>query len=343
MAVTRDDVADLAGVSAATVSYVVNDGPRPVSEETRKKVLRAIEQLDYQPSAIARGLRTKKTFLVGIVISDILNPTLAVISKTVEDSLLQQDYSLHVCNSDESPNRELIWLRTLIRRRVDGIILLPTGSNRPMLSSVVDSGTELVLIDREVEGLKSDCVLFNNEAGAYEAVSHLIELGHSRISLLGLPASLTPGHERRRGYEKALSDAGLPVIPALTREAGFKAREGYELAGELLDVDPPPTALFAASSRLAHSVLHQVKQRGLQMPDDIALAVFDDVEYYTYTSPSITAVSSNLHEFANRAVEFLIDRIDGSYTGAPRIARVLHQLEVRESTIGFEGSSSKPA
>lgn len=341
MSVTRDDVAKLAGVSPATVSYVINDGPRPVSEETRKKVLWAIEQLNYQPSAIARSLKTNKTHTVGIIISDVLNPTLAAISKATEDLLLQKEYRLNVYNSDESPDRELIWLNTLIGRRADGIILLPSGGNRSVLFSVVNSRTEMVLIDRQIEDLEVDCVLFSNEAGANEAVSHLIELGHSRIGLLNLPTSLTPGRERRRGYEQALHDAGFPVIPGLIREGSFKAQQGYALTGELLDMDQPPTALLAASSRLARGVLQQVKERELRMPDDLALAVFDDVGYYSYTTPSITAVSSNTHEFAEQAVQFLIERIDESYTGEPRTARIPHQLQIRESTVG--PSSRSPA
>ena len=132
MGVTRDDVAKLAGVSVATISYVVNNGPRPVSDETRKKVLWAIEQLGYRPSAIARSLKTKRTLSIGVVISDVLNPILAAISKVAEDLLLQQGYSLAVCNSDESPERELVWLRQLLQRRVDGIVLLPTGGNRSL-------------------------------------------------------------------------------------------------------------------------------------------------------------------------------------------------------------------
>ena len=337
MAVTRDDVAKLAGVSTATVSYVLNKGPRPVSEETRKKVLWAIEQLNYRPSAIARSLKTKKTYAIGIVISDILNPTLAAIEKSVEDLLLQQNYSLTICNSDESPERERMWLEMLRERRVDGIILLPTGSNRSLLFSLAEAGQRLVLIDRQIEGLEVDSVLFDNEAGAYEAVRHLIGLGHRRIGLLNLPASLTPGRGRLRGYEQAFREAGLPVLPHLIREGSFKAQEGQELAAALLDVNPPPTALFVASNRLAQGALKEIKTRGLRLPDDLALCVFDDVAYYEFITPSITAVDTDFHEFALKAVQFLIERINGSYVGEPRTAFIPCRLRVRESTVGMAG------
>ena len=196
------------------------------------------------------------------------------------------------------------------------------------------SGKQIVLIDRQLEGLRADCVLFDNETGAYDAVSHLVSLGHSRIGLLNLSSSLTPGRLRRRGYERALHDAGLPLVPELIREGSFKAQEGYALAGDLLDVSPPPTALFVASNRLAQGVLEQVKGRGLRMPDDLALSVFDDVPYYAYFTPSITAVSYDAAQFAKKAVEFMIERINGDYTEEPRTALVPCGLEVRESTVG---------
>jgi LacI family transcriptional regulator len=334
MAVTRDDVAKLAGVSPATVSYVMNNGPRPVSEETKQRVLLAIEHLGYHPNSIARSLKTRKTYTVGIIVSDILNPTLASIEKSIEDLFLQQNYSLTICNSDESPEREKMWLDMLRERRVDGIILLPTGLNRPQLFKTVEEGIPIVLLDRQIEGLPADSILFDNEHGAYEAVRHLISLGHTRIALLNLPASLTPGQGRLRGFQRALLDSGLPVYPQLVKEGSFKAQDGAELAASLLDVTPHPTALLISSNRLAQGVFEQIKARGLKVPDDLALCVFDDVAYFSFISPSITAVSADARDFGMKAVGFLIERINGSYIGPPRIYHVPCQLNIRESTSG---------
>jgi len=341
MAITRDDVAKLAGVSPATVSYVMNNGPRPVSEETRARVLLAIEQLSYHPNAIARSLKTKKTFNAGVIISDILNPTLASIEKSIEDVFLQQGYSLTICNSDESPEREKMWLDMLRDRRVDGIFLLPTGANRPFLFATVEAGFPMVLLDRRIEGLRADSVLFDNEAGAYQAVHHLISLGHTQIGLLNLPASLTPGQGRLRGYERALMDSGLPVNPQLIKEGSFKAQEGSSLAAALLDTYPRPTALLASSNRLAQGVFEQVKMRGMHIPDDLALVTFDDVAYYSFITPSISAVSADFKEFGAKAVEFLIERINGTYTGPPRTFLAPCELIVRESTSGLVVTTQK--
>jgi DNA-binding LacI/PurR family transcriptional regulator len=311
MSITRDDVARLAGVSPATVSYVINNGPRPVAVETRKRVLAAIERLNYHPNTIARSLKTQKTFTAGIVITDILNPTLASIEKSIEDLLIQQDYSLTVCNSNESPERELMWLNTLRDHRMDGVILLPTGANRPRLFAI-----------------------FDNEGGAYQAVNHLIALGHTRIGLLNLPGELSPGQGRLRGYTRALRDAGLPFLPQLVREGSFIAQEGFMLAGELLDARP--TALFVSSNRLAQGVFEQIKARHLIMPDDLALCTFDDVAYFNFFTPSITAVSADPQEFGVKAVQFLIERIEGTYQGEPRTYLVPCHLVARESTIGMQ-------
>jgi LacI family transcriptional regulator len=332
MGVTRDDVARLAGVSPATVSYVVNNGPRPVATATRARVLAAIEQLGYNPSAIARSLKTQKTNSVGIIISDLANPYLVSIAQTAQDALLKRGYSLTACNSNELPERELAWLHMLRHRRVDGLILLPTGSNLHLLSSMMASGLRLVLIDRQVPELLADTVLLDNEGGAYAAVRHLIGLGHQRIALLGLPHSLTPGSERLAGYARALAEAGLPVAPELIREGTFSAEHASELVGDLLDTRPAPTAILACSNRLARGVLQQCKQRRLSMPDDLALFVFDEVDYYAWVTPSVSSIEVSGIEVGQRAVSYVISRLDGSYSGPPRLARIPYRLHPREST-----------
>jgi len=338
MTITRDDVAKLAGVSPATVSYVMNNGPRPVSDETRQRVLLAIDQLNYHPNTIARSLKTKITNNAGVIVSDILNLTLTSIEESIEDLFIQQNYIMTICHTDESPERERMWLDLLRNRRVDGIILLPTGGNRSLLFSTVESGLPLVLLDRQIEGLRADSVLFDNEAGAYMAVDHLISQGHTKIGLLNLPVSLTPGQGRLRGYQRALTDHGIHIHPEYIKEGSFKAQEGPTLASELLDIDPPPTALLVSSNRLAQGVLEQVKLRGLSIPQDLAICTFDDMAYYSFFNPTITAISTDAREFGAVAVQYLIDRINGIYSGPPRTYLVPCHLNVRESTIGFSKS-----
>ena len=335
MGVTRKDVASLAGVSTATVSYVVNSGPRPVSAETRRKVERAIEQLGYQPNQIARSLTTKRTNTLGFLIPDILNPIHAAMAKSFEDALPDNEYGLLLANSDESPVVELEHLKVFISKQVDGIAMTPTGGNRRFLFSLVESGKPLVLLDRQLEGMETDCVLFDNVEGTYQAVRHLVELGHSRIALINLPQSLTPGRERAEGYGRALLKAGLTVDLALVREGRFKADSVATLLESLLQKDPPPTALMVASNRLLEGVLQYVKEHGIRIPDDLALCVFDDVSHFSYSNPTITAVAADVADFSRRAAQMLLERIAGEGPHGPRIIRILCTLRIRESTFSL--------
>lgn len=335
MAITRNDVARVAGVSTATVSYVINNGPRPVATDTRKKVLDAIQQLNYQPNLIARSLKTRQTNTACILITDILNPVLASIERSIEEMLLARNYSLKIGNSDESIERERKWLQFFSQRSSDGIILLPTGGNFPLIENLVnETKKHLVLIDREMPRIHADTVIFDNEGGAYSAVSHLILAGHKRIGFLNLPAGFTPGKGRLSGYRKALMDAGLPFSLDLVSEGSFKSSDSSEHVNRLFNLKNPPTAIFVGSNRLAQGVLHEIKLRKLRMPDDLALVVFDDVPYYFFFNPSISAVSMELNDFSKSVVEFLIERIHGTYTGEARLKRIPCNLIIRESSGG---------
>jgi LacI family transcriptional regulator len=335
MGVTRKDVARLAGVSTTTVSYVVNHGPRPVTKKTEHKVLLAIDQLGYRPSAIARSLVTKRTDTIGFVLPDIMNPIHAAIAKAFEDALRSAGFSLIIGNSDETYEIEREYLNNFLCRELDGIALTPTGKNINLLLPLVESGQHLVLLDRLIEGLYVDCVLFDNLTGAYQAVWHLIELGHTRIGLINLSRSTTPGQERLDGYLKALIDAGIPVEPLLIVEGGFKAQEGEVLVERLLALDLPPTAIFVGSNRLMDGVLRVIKQRGIRVPEELALVTFDDLGFYSNQRPSITAVASSSAEFGSEAARLLIERVRKTYSGEPRVLRIPCELKVRESTVGF--------
>ncbi len=334
MSVTRNDVARLAGVSTATVSYVVNNGPRPVSDATRQKVLKAIEKLNYQPSAIARSLKTKRTATIGVIVSDILNPVLSAMAKGIEDAILERDCNMILCNSDEDPGRELRFLKMLVSKMADGIILQPTGGNIDYLLSLVhDRKLPLVLVDRNLESLGLDSVLFDNEQGAYQAARHLIAMGHRRIAIISLPTHLTPGHERLAGYRRALGEAGIPIDPALVIEGGFKV-ENQTLVEALLAKGQPPTALIACSNRHAARVLQYAMEHSLRIPEDLALVVFDDIAHYAYITPTISAISTDVNAFGQAAGQLLIEHIKGARPAgrAPEKIRIPCKLIVRDSS-----------
>lgn len=335
--VTRDDVARLAEVSVATVSYVVNEGPRHVRPETRARVLEAIDRLGYQPSEVARGLKTNRTLTVGLIVTDILNAFHSGVAKSIEEAARAAGYMLVLCNSDENVGQELMHLRMLQSKRVDGIILVPAGGNVDYINAIIEKGWSLVQVDRRVAGINADSVLMDNEQGAFEAVTHLIQSGHRRIAYLG-PGSLTPGLERRSGYERALFSAEIPIDPALVCVGDFKAAVSTDLGSHLFSLPSPPTAVFAGNNRLALHVLRLLRGRGLRMPQDIALCVFDDNEYYALWSPAITAVSYSIADLGRKAFECLMEQVTGTReAGQQRHERVPCTLVVRESTrpVGF--------
>jgi LacI family transcriptional regulator len=300
-------------------------------------VLRAIDQLGYSPSTIARSLKTKKSATIGVVVSDILNPVFSALAKGIEDVMLERNYNLILCNSDEDADRELLCLRMLMGKQVDGIVITPTGRNLGYLLQVATTRhCPVLLIDRQFDGLPADCVIFDNEGGAYQATRHLMGLGHRRIGLINLPSTITPGRERLMGYERALREGGLPREPGLVVEGSLKAEEATRLAGALLDNNPrPPTALLVSSNRLMAGVLKYAKQQRIAIPDQLALVGFDDVPYYAYYAPSITAVATDLNCMGTAIGRLLEERVassDQNYT--PQVIRVPCTLAVRESTIG---------
>lgn len=344
MPITRDDVARLAGVSSATVSYVINNGPKQVTDPTRRRVLQAIERLGYQPSSIARSLKTRKTTTLGVIVTDILNPILSAIAKGVEDEIVPWNYNMILCNSDEDPGRELRFLNMLLAKQVDGVILMPTGENKGLLFSLVDQRKlPMVLLDREMEGLKVSTFLFDNEAGAYQATLHLIDLGHRRIGLVSLPRTLTPGRERASGYDRALREAGIPFVSSLVAEGDFKAEHAAGLVRSLFSNQDRPTALLVGSNRLLSGVLQYAKENHLRIPQDLAVAVFDDAPYYSFITPSITAVKVDAPEFGRQAARLLKQQIEQNQDYEPKTVRFPVELVVRESTVGIHAFDSLAA
>lgn len=331
--VTRYDVAKLANVSVATVSYVVNNGPRQVSEETRARVLDAIDRLAYRPSDVARSLKTNKTLTVGLIVSDILNPFHSGVARGVEQVARAAGYTVLLCNSDENVEQELNHLHMMESKRVDGIILVPTGGNVDYLNKMIKKGWNVVQIDRRIPGIMADSVLMDNEQGAFDAVMHLIERGHRRIALMNIPGGLTPGLERRRGYEKALYSAGIPMDPDLVCESDFKSESGSNLAHHLFSLESPPDAIFVANNRLALDVVRLLRERCLNMPQDVALCVFDDVDYYAVWNPTITAVTYSIPDLSRKAFQLLLQRMQGEWDSSRhRHERIPCTLMIRESS-----------
>ncbi|HYP18355.1 MAG TPA: LacI family DNA-binding transcriptional regulator [Opitutus sp.] len=326
------EVARRAKVSIATVSRVLNQSDKVVPE-TRAIVEQALRDLGYRPSRVARRLRMKdgRAHLVGLIIPDIQNPFYAEIARGVEDAAYAAEYALLLCNSDEDPEKEQFYLEVMRSECVDGIVLPPFDETDAAVAEMVRSGMPVVCVDRSLSKVKTDLVEVDNYRGAFEAVAHLIEKGHKQIGLIEGRTDVSTTRERRRGYLDALAEGGIAVRKELMRAGDFKQESGRVLAGELLDLRKPPTALFALNNLMTVGALMAVHQRELRVPQDVAVVGFDDLPWAESLDPPLSVVRQPAYEVGKQAMELLLKRIMEP-TRPPVTMRLLPQLIVRRST-----------
>jgi LacI family transcriptional regulator len=312
--ITMKDVGKLAGVSATTVSHVVNKS-RFVSDNVKKRVLKAMEELNYQPNAIAKSLRQKSTLTIGLIISDISNPFFTGMVRGVEDTAAKFGYNLILCNTDENPDKERDYLHILRQKQIDGIIMAPTSGNSYYIGDLVKKGFPIVFIDRYLKEVDAPSVLVNNEEGAYQAIKHLIYLGHKEIgAIIGLD-NITSTSERLNGYRRAVEEFGLTVKNSLIKQGNSKVAGGYQATLELLDIPSPPTAIFAANNLMTIGVMNALRSKSIRCPQDVAVIGFDDFEWASTFRPYLTTVAQPVYELGSKAAEVLIKRIRKEKSG----------------------------
>ncbi len=328
---TLKDVAQKADVSVSTVSRVFNK-PEKVHPDTRKEVREAVDTLGYQPSRVARRLRLKngKASLIGLVIPDIQNPFFADITRGVEDVAQSNDYALIISNSDEDLAKQKLAVDTLQTEEVDGVIVPPVGKDDPEIQRLLDSDIAVVCVDRRLETARVDTILSDNRQGAYDAVTHLIELGHERIGFIGGIPHISTSTARRRGYEQALRDHGLTVDPRLVKEGDSRRERGRYLTKKLLSLDRPPTALFTGNNLTTLGALSALNSQGIQVPDEMALVGYDDVPWARALQPPPTVVDQPAYEMGRRAAELLLTRLSDS-DRSPTVVTLQPELIIRRS------------
>ena len=311
MAVTRKDVAALAGTSPAVVSYVLNGGPRSVSPKTRERVLAAVAQLGYRPNRVARSLRMNRTTTLGLVVPDNSNPFFAELARAVEEAAFAKGYTLLMGNAVDDEDRQTNYVRTFLDRQVDGLLLIPSHGSVACLEELERSGVPWVVLDRRIAGaITASQVLVDNLQGAREATAHLIGHGRRRIACIAGPADVTPTTERVAGWRQALDAAGLPADRMPLRHVPFGRRAGYAAGLEVLGGRGSVDAVFAASDEQALGVLRAAAELGLRVPDDVAVASFDGIPGSAYTTPALTTMRQPVDELGRTAVELLLKRID---------------------------------
>jgi LacI family transcriptional regulator, fructose operon transcriptional repressor len=326
--VSIKDVAKAAGVSTATVSRVLSNGAH-VRPEVRERVMEVVEQLSYRPNLLARSLRSQQSNTIGLIVSDIRNPFFTAISRAVEDTAYEQGFSLILCNTDESPEKEAIYLNLMHDQNVAGVIFSPTlyiATN----FAVSQITFPTVVVDRAMKDADVDMVLLDNVDAANRLSTHLIERGYQHIGILYGETSTT-GRERYRGFEKALRAHNLSPVAEHVKSVQPKIETGYAAALKMLDSGQPLDALFTTNSLLAAGVLQAIRERNLTIPDDIALVTFDETTWASLVQPPLTLIAQPTYEIGKTATELLLQRI-ADPNRATRQVIMKGQLLVRGST-----------
>jgi LacI family transcriptional regulator len=313
MKVTIRDVAVASGTSISTVSRVIS-GSAPVKKKTKAAVEKAIDELGYRPDYIARALKTKATKTVGLLLNDITNPFYASIAKGAEEEANVNGYMMVLSNINEDPKTELNNLKLFHDRRVDGILFGPTGKNLKFIQ-YLNKLIPLVQIDRKLEKLDAPAVIVDNEQGSFLAVNELIAQGHKSIGVIKWKAGVHTPQDRFQGYLKALSQAGIEFDPSIIIEApDFAPRKTSDFAKQLIDRENRPTAIFVLNNQLGIGALRAIKEANLEIPKDIALLVFDDIETFSLTTPPISAISQPAFSIGKKAMKLLLNRIKNENT-----------------------------
>ncbi len=336
MAATRSDVARAAGVSPAVVSYVLNDGPRGVAPATRRRVLDAIDRLNYRPNRVASSLRSQRTMSVGLIVPDNTNPYFAELARCVEDAAFERGFTLLLANSAGDVDRERSQLHELLDRCVDGLFFIPSHHQVPALDEILASSTRFAVLDRWIDddriGLQ---ILSDNAEGGRLATEHLLGHGRRRIACIAGPESMGNAQERVRGWREALETDDPAELGPVARIpiSRFSAREA--MLG-LLREDHEIDALFVASDEQAIGVLRALRETGLDCPTDVAVASFDGTSYAALTTPGLTTVQQPIEQIARRAMAALFDAPEGAAeTGGGDNARCLSG-----ASVGAPGSGS---
>jgi LacI family transcriptional regulator len=323
------DVAEQARVSVFTVSTVINNNGQ-VSPMLRRRVEKAIQKLNYRPNLLARGFAKRQTLTIGVVVRDIVNPFFPALVRGAEDAAQKAGYSVLLCNSDDQRDKEEQYLELLVSKRIDGILLnkAPGQLSSPLRRLIAESKVPVVLLMRTSPDLRADAVITDDEKGAFEAVSHLVRVGHRRIALVSGPMNVSNGKARWQGFHKALDASDLRYEPELVFEGDYHLESGYRAGLSLLPRQPD--AVFVANYLMTVGFMKAADEMGLSCPGDFGLASFDDYPWLTCFRPRLTTVELPKYEIGTKAVQILLTRISGQ-TSRFQVVKLAPELRVRES------------
>ena len=329
---TLKDVAEKAGVSTAVASRALGNYGY-VSKEAQKRVLKAAEEIGYQPDIIARSLMTEKTYTIGVVISDITTLFFTSAVRGIEDIARENGYNVILCNSDENLQKETEYLKVVYEKKVDGLIISISAKNNSYLKKLIRGGLPVVLLDRGPKEIKVTKIVVDNILGAYEAVNHLIRLGRRRIGVInGITGTMT-SDERFEGYKKALQDNDIRIDPELVKYGEFKMEKARESAQQFVRMKNPPDALFVTNEVMTTGALLALNENNVRIPEEIAIVGFDDPVWAPLMKPALTAVRQPSYSVGTIACQALLQTINKGNRGRTFQEEIVlkPKLVIRES------------
>jgi LacI family transcriptional regulator len=328
--VTIYDVAREASVSMATVSRVVNNNPN-VKPQTRKKVFEAIERLGYRPNAVARGLASKKTTTVGVVIPDISNAIFAEVARGIEDIANMYHYNIILCNADKRKDKEIRVINTLLEKQVDGLLFMGGAVTEDHIQAFRTSSVPIVLCATTDEGDNYPSVDIDHTTAADDAVTTLIESGHRRIAMIsGTLEDPSNGYARYHGYKNALERAGIPIQDDLVRIGNYRYESGLEVAQYFLELQDKPTAIFAANDEMAIGAIHAIQDKGLKVPEDVSIISVDNVRMASMVRPLLSTVAQPMYDIGAVSMRLLTKLMKKESVTNSRVI-LPHEVILRQS------------
>jgi LacI family transcriptional regulator len=326
------DIAVAVGVSQSTAARALS-GRGYVSQHVRSLVVETADRLGYVPNNVARSLRANATGAIGVLISDLGNPFYAEVAKGIVQVLRSRGYRMLLADSDGIAEEEAAAIRVFQSMRVEGVIVTPAMPSSDLVGVLVRNGLAVVEVDRLTDDGLCDGVVVENEAGAYQATRHLLELGHRRIGLIVGETTYTTGARRLEGYVRAHADAGLPFDRALVTYTSFHPADAQAVARNLLREHEDVTALFATNNVLAQGALRAALAAGLKVPRDLSFVAFDDSDWMAFSSPAITTVAQPTQAIGREAATLMLDRLSGDLLG-PAVVRSLPTRFIRRRSTG---------
>lgn len=328
---TMNDVAKAADVSVATVSRVINKSGG-VSKKLEQRVERAMKELRYHPSSLARSFKMQKTQQIGLIIPLLDHPFFSRLAQIMEQSLFQHDYRAIICNTEENEARELEYVELLLRQRIDGVIINSAIANIDYLFDLKDQNVPCVLIDRNVEKFECSKVFSDNSLGGYEGMKYLLELGHRRIHVVAPFNFAQPVQHRLRGIRQALAEYGVQETPDMFITSSDPTFEmGVHAGVHLAQMEPRPTAIFGLTDVTAIGIMRGLTQMNMRIPEDISVMGYDGISLSAYVMPTLTTVAQPIEAMGKTAVDILLNQIQYPEL-EPARAVLPNELVIREST-----------